>query len=198
MNIKSVFNPIIGDGKAQTVASRSIFGILLLATLVVMVITFLPRAAALPSSTGGSTAGDFLATNPEIRIAQRYAAMGRTSLAANPELGVAQRYAAVQERISSERLLAANPELILAGDHGNVTIKRGQPDFSANPELFVAQRFAADQSQDTVQASLADNPELIVAQRYMLSGETSKAGEFLATNPELSAVWRYASRRDGK
>ena len=119
MNTKMMSGPNVRPARGNTVRLATILAYLLLALLVIGAILIWPAASDAPSAVQSLSGERFLAQNPELSAAQRYAAApnaasGEQFLARNPELMVAARYAEALEALSGERFLAQNPELSVA------------------------------------------------------------------------------------
>ncbi len=119
MNAELISKAIVSGEKGPRIAGRTILGVILVVTLFLTAAIVYSRAATPHAVTNVSIVEAPLASNPEVMLARRYAAVqnqmpGLASLAANPELTLARRYVAGQVQIPVEASLAANPELSLA------------------------------------------------------------------------------------
>lgn len=168
MNIRSIFNPVFGDGTTETKTSRLTVAVILLTALVVAVLVLLQGAPVLPAAPIASSTGPLLAESPELMVAARHAAAVQDQVNVNPEMGLHRRYAA-----------------------GTVSV--GTAEFSANPELFVARRFSSSQVNNVAGILYSANPELSAARRFS-AGKIDIS--LLAANPELSVAQRYAASQD--
>jgi hypothetical protein len=95
-------------------------------------------------------------------------------LAANPELMVARRYAAVPARKAELAFLAANPELLVVRRYIAPATGRTESAYlAANPELMVARRYIAGAAQQSDPAFLAANPEIMLYRRYVATQQAT-------------------------
>jgi hypothetical protein len=111
-----------------------------------------PKTAAESSKEEVLSASEHFATNPELKIVERYANLadevgtGSAFYAANPKLMIAGRYTAPvleDQEVSSSEFFAANPELMAAGRYISQEKATESEIFAANPELMAAHRYPA-------------------------------------------------------
>ena len=188
-SISQTGTPFVGRGK---------FPILLLglSLLLVAVAVFVAWPARTPISETPKAASS-LAANPELMVAQRWAAEAdkraeAAFLAKNPELMFVQRYSGPAAEHVRASFLSANPEVMVAQRWATEADKRAEAAFLAgNPELMVASRHTGSTVERAHTSSLSANPALMVAgaRSEVMAGGGYAA--FLARNPELRVAHRY-------
>ncbi len=221
MNSTSILEQFVVKGKGASAQKKSIFTILVIITAV----AFTGLIVFLASGTGaqelGGSGGFSISGNPELLVAQRYAAeiaaRGETLFEIqNPELNLVMRLqdagaaeSGITEYPSPEVLFASrvgpdwieNPELNLLRWYKNYL---GQISHYKNPELMVAGRYAAGSSTTS---------GLTIEQKYAVMGVEDQPARFglrqprtgscrplrcsdgpvsYSQNPELMAAERFA------
>ena len=110
------------------------------------------EAAAENSKEDVLSPSEYFATNPELKIVERYANLadkvgtGSAFYAANPELMAANRYTVPvleDKEASSSIFFATNPELMAVGRFTSQEKATESEIFAANPELMAAHRYTA-------------------------------------------------------
>ena len=200
MNSTSILEQFVVKGKGASAQKKSIFTILVIITAV----AFTGLIVFLASGTGaqelGGSGGFSISGNPELLVAQRYAAeiaaRGETLFEIqNPELNLVMRLqdagaaeSGITEYPSPEVLFASrvgpdwieNPELNLLRWYKNYL---GQISHYKNPELMVAGRYAAGSSTTS---------GLTIEQKYAVMGVEASQPVSVYANPELGVVSRFA------
>lgn len=116
MNSKTISSPFIRGAKGPTIDVGTVLALAFLALLVVAAILLWQAPSAVQPISQPLSGERFLAQNPELSVARRYAVTADTVreewfLARNPELMVAARYAS---SAGEAAFLAQNPELSIA------------------------------------------------------------------------------------
>jgi hypothetical protein len=118
-----------------------------------------------------TTNSAYFAVNPELMVAQGYPAVIKDEVAASPSLywtpiqrGSSPTVSPEVRQIAETRLLAANPELMVA--RRNTVIEEVSQPEAYDIEMLRIQRYAEVADKRAEAAFLAANPELMVARRY--------------------------------
>lgn len=173
MNTPTVSSPDTRDWRRANGASWTTFVLVLLVFLAGVGYAFRERLAEAPEAAMPLVGERFLAANPELMLARRYAE-GTVTSAASPS-----------------SFLARNPELSAFWRYQDWLIT-GPAFLARNPELSTVQRGIAE-DHAPARAFLAENPELSTVWRFSAVASSSLDDSFLAQNPEFSAARRYAT-----
>ena len=146
MNPKPMFKLFSLKGMRQIVIPRQVS--MLVICVVGLALFALTAYAQEPTNDSGVEVSG-LAVAPAA-VTDKESASDSAYLAANPELAIASRYAGVTTKwavyqLSESIFLAANPELITARRYTRAVENEATPStfLAANPELMVARRYAS-------------------------------------------------------
>ncbi len=135
MNSTSILEQFVVKGKDEKVQGRILSTIFVIITAIVLVAVAVFTVISASNSALGETASVGLSQNPELMVAERYAAdvaaRGETLFEiTNPELNLVQRLEQAEIEISQY----PNPELML--------VQRAAPNWVTNPELKLVESLA--------------------------------------------------------
>ena len=192
MNSTSILEQFVVKGKDEKVQGRILSTIFVIITAIVLVAVAVFTVISASNSALGETASVGLSPNPELMVAERYAAdvadRGETLFEiTNPELNLVQRLEQAEIEISQY----PNPELML--------VQRSAPNWVANPELKLVESLAESvppkavlMSDERFDADIAASSELTIDQKYAVMGVEVSAPASIYANPELSVAGRFA------
>jgi len=167
MTRKSIFKLFNPKRMGQTVIPRPVF---MWVICVAMLSLFAMTAYAQEPTNDSGVEVSGVAVAPAV-VTDKEPVSDSAYLAANPELAVAGRYAGVTtkwvvDELSGSIFLAANPELMLVHRYADALKNQGGQPGTYDIELLRSQLYAEAAEKKAEAAYLATNPELMVARRY--------------------------------